>query len=142
MLQQFGNAFAFIFVAAIIPVLALTVGRFFRPDYPLSTKKIPYECGELPVGSAYVMFNHRFYLVAIIFLVFDVEVALMFPVMSIFSDYLGQSFGLKILIVSLVFLFTLFLGLVYAWLSGDLEWFMERERDSRVRKKTVTRGEA
>src|SRR5688572_27026868 len=101
MLQELGNAFAFIALAAALPPLILFVSKFFRPSFPYSGKLESYECGELPIGSAYIMFNNRFYLVAIVFLVFDVEVALMFPVLRLFrgaiesgSPFVWQVFGL------------------------------------------------
>lgn len=83
-----------------------------------------YECGELPKGSAYVMFNNRFYLVAIAFLVFDVEVALLFPVLRLFRGAVetGGAEALPIFLLSFAFLFVLLVGLIYEWKKGDIDW--------------------
>jgi len=90
-----------------------------------------YECGEVPKGSAYVMFNNRFYLVAICFLVFDVEVALLFPVMMLFRDSVNSGEGLVVFLLAFGFLFVLLAGLVYEWVKGDIDWvrdFMDRRK--------------
>lgn len=89
-------------------------------------KGIAYECGEQPVGSAWVKFNIRFYVVAIVFIVFDVEMAAIFPPATIFRDaVLGQTPGLSAgLVFFEIFLFVglLVAGLIYCWVRGDLEW--------------------
>ena len=92
-----------------------------------------YECGEVAKGSAYVMFNNRFYLVAIAFLVFDVEVALLFPVLTLFKDAVNGSGAAQVFLLSFGFLFVLFVGLVYEWKKGDLDWV----RDSLERKRAL-----
>jgi len=122
-MQELGNALAFVLVAAALPVLVLFVGSFFRPNKPFSEKLMAYECGEVPKGSAYVMFHSQFYLVAIAFLVFDVELAMLFPVMLHFKEAVVSGEGLRVFVVAFTFLFILFLGLVYEWKTGDLDWF-------------------
>ncbi len=131
MLQQFGNALAFVILAAILPIAILTIAKFLRPSYPHAGKLMTYECGEVPKGSAYVMFNNRFYLVAICFLVFDVEVALLFPVMMLFRDSVNSGEGLVVFLLAFGFLFVLLAGLVYEWVKGDIDWvrdFMDRRK--------------
>lgn len=132
MLQEFGNALSFIVIAALLPPVALTIFSFFRPSYPHAGKLMTYECGEVPKGSAYVMFNNRFYLVAIVFLVFDVEVALLFPVMMLFREAVitGQG-ATEVFALSFSFLFILLLGLVYEWKKGDIDWI----RDAKDRRR-------
>ena len=128
MLQEFGNALWFIVLAAIIPPAILFITKFLRPSYPHSAKMMAYECGEVPQGSAYVMFNNRFYLVAIVFLVFDVEVALLFPVMVLFREAVLSGEGAtQVFLLSFSFLFVLLLGLVYEWKKGDLDWIKDAE---------------
>jgi len=131
MLQELGNALSFLLLAAILPPLILFVSKFLRPSYPHAGKSETYECGEAPTGSAYVMFNNRFYLVAIVFLVFDVEVALLFPVLMLFRDALTTGEGAAVFALSFAFLFVLFIGLVYEWKKGDIDWI----RDSSDRRK-------
>lgn len=135
MLQELGNALAFIVVAAILPIFTLQVAKFFRPHHPFSAKSMPYECGEVPTGSAYIMFNNRFYLVAIAFLVFDVEVALLFPVMKLFREAALEGTALRIFIVAFTFLTILFVGLIYEWKTGDLDWYTGKLPDLRKKPK-------
>jgi NADH-quinone oxidoreductase subunit A len=127
MLQEFGNALFFLILAGILPPLILFVSKFFRPSFPHAGKMETYECGEAPKGSAYVMFNNRFYLVAICFLVFDVEVALLFPVLVLFKPSLGTAAATTVFLLSFAFLFVLFVGLIYEWKKGDLDWVKDSE---------------
>jgi NADH-quinone oxidoreductase subunit A len=137
MLQEFGNALSFIVLAAILPGAILFVSKFFRPSYPHSSKLAAYECGEDPSGLAYVMYNNRFYLVAIVFLVFDVEIALLFPVLRLFKEALGSPESLPIILLSFGFLFVLLVGLIYEWKKGDIDWV----RDAVERKKALHQDE-
>ncbi len=127
MLQELGNAFAFIALAAVLPPLILFVSKFFRPSFPYSGKLESYECGELPIGNAYVMFNNRFYLVAIVFLVFDVEVALLFPVLSLFRGAIETDMALawQIFGLSMTFVGILLIGLIYELKKGDIDWIKD-----------------
>ncbi|MBU6283973.1 NADH-quinone oxidoreductase subunit A, partial [bacterium] len=93
-----------------------------RPSNPERRKLSTYECGEPPSGSAWINFNIRFYLVALIFVVFDVEVAFVYPVVVAFRDYVQQGKGLLVLAELLFFVGILFVGLVYVWAKRDLEW--------------------
>lgn len=124
MLQQLGNALVFVLLAALLPAAILAVSKFFRPSFPHAGKLTTYECGETPKGSAYLRFNNRFYLVAIVFLVFDVEVALLFPVMILFRDAVasGGPQAAQVFLLAFAFLFVLFIGLIYEWKKGDIDW--------------------
>jgi len=88
-----------------------------RPSRPNPAKNSTYECGEEAVGSAWVKFNIRFYVVALIFIIFDVEVVFLYPWATVF-----KSLGVFALVEVLVFAGILILGLVYAWVKGDLDW--------------------
>lgn len=138
MLQEFGNALCFIVLAAVLPVGILFVSKYFRPSYPYSGKLTTYECGEEPTGSAYVMFNNRFYLVAIVFLVFDVEVAMLFPILRLFRSAVASGEGLPVFLLAFGFLFVLLVGLVYEWKKGDIDWV----RDAIERKKALRNDDA
>lgn len=85
-------------------------------------KSTPYECGEMPVGSAWSAFNVRFYVVGLIFIIFDVESVLMFPVASIFQQLNHQGDGVYALEVFLSFIAILVVGIAYCWRKGDLDW--------------------
>lgn len=137
MLQEFGNALSFVVLAAILPPAILFISKFLRPSYPFAGKLQTYECGETPKGSAYVMFNNRFYMVAIVFLVFDVEVALLFPVLKLFrSSVESGNGGAQVFLLSFAFLFVLLVGLVYEWKKGDIDWV----RDALDRKRALSSG--
>jgi NADH-quinone oxidoreductase subunit A len=137
MLQEFGNVLSFIVLAAILPPAILFISKFLRPSYPYSGKLQTYECGETPKGSAYVMFNNRFYLVAIVFLVFDVEVALLFPVLKLFrASVQGGGDSVQVFLLAFNFLFILLLGLVYEWKKGDIDWV----KDATDRKQALEAG--
>ncbi len=108
--------------AVIMFVGALLVGRLLRPHNPTDLKLTPYECGEEPIGTAWSNFNVRFYVVALVFIIFDVEGALMFPVAAVFKKFVGLGHGGAILGSLLVFICILALGVVYCWKKGDLDW--------------------
>jgi NADH-quinone oxidoreductase subunit A len=107
--------------------VALFLGGHFvsvllSPKKPTLLKSTPYECGEQPVGSAWSMFNVRFYVVGLIFIIFDVESVLMFPVASIFRQVNEAGDGLYILLVFISFISVLVEGIAYCWRKGDLDW--------------------
>jgi len=79
MLTEFGKAFIFILIGAIFVALGLLGAWIFRPHRPYPEKNATYECGEEPIGSAWIRLNVRFYVTALVFLIFDVEVAFLFP---------------------------------------------------------------
>lgn len=109
-------------IAASLVVIALTVGHFIRPSNPTKLKNTAYECGELPIGSAWSNFNIRFYVVSLVFIIFDVESALMFPVAAVFKKFNDIGEGGVILSSLLVFMAVLIIGLIYCWKKGDLDW--------------------
>ncbi|MGW8256154.1 MAG: NADH-quinone oxidoreductase subunit A [Thermoguttaceae bacterium] len=75
----------FVTVGVLFLAIALLLGRFLRPNVPSAEKLSPYECGELPVGSSFVQYNLRFYVVALLFIVFEVELAFFFPPAVVFG---------------------------------------------------------
>ncbi len=109
-----------------IAVLLFTGGHFLSvllaPKKPSHLKSTPYECGEIPVGSAWSAFNVRFYVVGLIFIIFDVESVLMFPVASIFREMNDMGEGGYILVIFLSFISVLIEGIGYCWRKGDLDW--------------------
>ena len=119
---EFANVLVYILLGAITAALMLGLGWLLRPSNPERRKLSTYECGEPPSGSAWINFNIRFYLVALIFVVFDVEVAFVYPVVVAFRQYVAQGKGLLVLAELLIFVGILFVGLVYVWAKRDLEW--------------------
>jgi NADH-quinone oxidoreductase subunit A len=117
MLTEFGKILIFIILAIIFVVITLFVAKLVRPNRPTTEKLKTYECGENPEGSPWVKFNIRFYVVALIFLIFDVEVVLLFPWALSYKEN-----GLYGFAVGIIFLLVLGLGMAYEWRKGDLEW--------------------
>jgi NADH-quinone oxidoreductase subunit A len=109
-----------------IAVLLFAGGHFLSvllaPKKPSHLKSTPYECGEQPVGSAWSAFNVRFYVVGLIFIIFDVESVLMFPIASIFREMNDAGEGLYVLEIFLSFIAILVMGIAYCWKKGDLDW--------------------
>jgi NADH-quinone oxidoreductase subunit A len=101
---------------------SLLAGAFIRPKVKNAEKETIYECGERPFSSAWFNFNPRFYIVALIFIVFDVALAMLFPPLSVVSEIAGSSGQWIIAGAVLFFLGILALGLTYVWGKGDLEW--------------------
>jgi len=122
MFFQFANVLVFFALAVLFVGGMLTLGRLLRPNNPEPLKLTTYECGEPPTGNAWVNFNIRFYLVALIFVIFDVEIAFIYPVAAVFRDWVLRGHGLFALAEIAIFLGILFVGLVYVWAKGDLEW--------------------
>lgn len=111
-----------VIIAILMVVGALLVSKLVHPSHPSKLKSTPYECGEQPVGRAWSNFNIRFYVVALIFIIFDVEGALMFPVAAIFKRFNEIDQGGIVLVTFLLFISVLVEGIVYCWKKGDLDW--------------------
>ena len=111
----------FAFVAIAFPLLLLGVARlwakFFQPPKPSAVKGDVYECGVAPTGDSWIQFKAHYYLYAILFLIFDVEVVFLLPFAVAFT---GLPTGA--LVAMLVFILLLAEGLVWAWHRGHLEW--------------------
>ena len=109
----------FFFVVGIMFVgSAFVVSWVIRPKVPANTvKNAPYECGEIIRGTARIQFNVRYYLFALIFVIFDVEVLFVIPWAVVFKQL-----GMIAYIEMLIFILILTLGLAYAWKKGALEW--------------------
>jgi len=102
--------------------LAAFVTRLISSHRPLPSKLIPYECGEAPTGDAWVQYNVRYYLYAMLFVLFDVEAAFLLPWAAEFQSLYQSGLGLAVLLEMVIFLAMLGLALIYAWRKGVLEW--------------------
>ena len=111
----------------------LQLGRLLRPNNPYDDKGEIYECGERPVGDAWIQFNPRFYLVALVFLIFDVEVAFVFPIATVFKRFITEGNGALAFVELFLFMAILLLGLVYVWVKGDLQWVKRIDIRSQIR---------
>jgi len=110
-------------VAVGIPLGMMAVSAILRPSVPEQGKRATYESGEIPTGTARVQFNIQYYMVALLFVVFDVETVLIFPWTVIYRSALSQGVALStILWPMLAFVGILVVGLVWAWRNGAVEW--------------------
>ncbi len=125
MLFNYANVLVFILFSLLFVVGIISLSKLLAPRDRSPEKLESYECGELPVGSSWLQFNIRFYLIAIAFVIFDVEIAFMFPVARVMRDLVFAGQGWFVLAEMLIFIFILFLGLIYMWRKGDLDWVKE-----------------
>jgi NADH-quinone oxidoreductase subunit A len=116
-LSQFSNVLLFLFAGVAFVLGALIVGVFFRPSNYDRDKARIYECGEPTIGSSWIRYNIRFYTVALVFLVFDVEVVMLLPVAAVLREL-----GYPALFEVLFFIGILAVGFIYAWRFGHLDW--------------------
>ncbi|MEN8133652.1 MAG: NADH-quinone oxidoreductase subunit A [Pseudomonadota bacterium] len=117
MLENYLPILIFIAVALAIGLAARGLGSVLGPRRPGQAKDSPYECGFEPFENARMKFDVRYYLVAILFIIFDLEIAFLFP-WAVVLDHIGL-FGL---IAMAVFLGILIIGFIYEWKKGALEW--------------------
>lgn len=125
--SEFGNILIFIIGGLLFILLGLLTSSFIRPNRPDEEKSTSYECGEDTIGDTWGNFNIRFYVIALMFLLFDVEIVFLFPWATVFGNInlikaTGGAWGWISILEAFVFVFILLLGLVYAWAKGYLEW--------------------
>lgn len=117
MISEFGIALLFFILGFMFVGISIFSSALIRPHRPNPIKNSTYECGEQPIGGAWIRFNFRFYVVALVFLLFDVEVVLLFPWALVFKEL-----GVFAYIAMLVFFFILIIGLAYDLGKGYLDW--------------------
>ncbi len=117
MLDNYFPVLLFIIVALAMGVAPLVLGRLLGPHRPDAAKLSPYECGFEAFEDARMKFDVRYYLVAILFILFDLEIAFLFPWATVLKDI-----GLFGFISMMIFLAILVVGFIYEWMKGALEW--------------------
>ena len=117
MLAEYLPTLMFLIVASVIGVALLVVGNALGPRRPSAEKLSPYECGFTPFEDARMQFDVRYYLIAIQFIIFDLEIIFIVPWTLVF-----QELGPRGLVTMGLFVGMLFLGFVYVWKRGALEW--------------------
>jgi NADH-quinone oxidoreductase subunit A len=116
--DQYAPILIFLAIAAVFPIAILWIAKFVRPDFkPTAEKVMPYECGITPESDARGRYTVRFYIIAILFVIFDVETIFLYP-WAVQYRVLGL-FGL---VEMLVFLGILIIGYIWLWKRGALEW--------------------
>ena len=118
MYQDYLPIIIFTVLAVALIGLPLILQHLLSPRSNKGGDKLTsYECGELPEGSAWVKFNIRFYVIALIFLIFDVEIVFLFPWAVVYNEL-----GLLAFIEAFLFVLILLVGYIYVWVKGDLDW--------------------
>jgi NADH-quinone oxidoreductase subunit A len=114
-----------VYLLVVVGFLAMNLVLWWviRPSRPTEEKITTYECGENPLGSAWIQFNIRFYVFALIFVIFDVEAVFLLPWATVFRELGALAF-----VEGLVFLAILAVALAYVWRKGDLEWVRAEDR--------------
>ena len=107
----------FLVIAPVIPLLALLIPRLIAPRKPNPLKNQTYECGIETVGETWIQFRVQYYIFALVFLIFDVEIVFLFPWAVAFDQL-----PLFAVLEGVLFILILVVGLVYAWRKGALEW--------------------
>jgi len=130
MLFDFSSVLIFLGVGFLLLAVALILSRLLQPEGKDAVDKyIPYECGEVPQGSAWIRFNIRFYVTALIFIIFDVEIIFLLPWAVVF-----KTLGPFAFVEGLIFIAILAIGLAYVWKKGDLAWIKPEDVSAMKRK--------
>ena len=116
-LLQFAPAGVLVILAVVVAFIILVISRIFGPHHPSFRKNAPYESGMKPIGPANRRLPIKFYLVAVLFIVFDVEVIFLFPIALAYSQL-----SLFAVVLAITFVLILLLGLFLEWRKGALEW--------------------
>jgi len=116
-MEVFGKIGFMLALAFIVPTIALVLSRILQPRFVTTSKEQTYECGIKPYGSAWVQFNIRYYIYALIFVIFDIETVFLYPWAVAFNKL-----GLFAIIEMFMFLAILIVGFAYAWKKGALDW--------------------
>jgi len=131
-LTEFGKIFIFLIIGILLVCGTLFLSKILAPNKPTPLKLTSYECGEEPTGNSWVQFNSRFYVIALIFLLFDVEMVFIFPWTTVFGQKslleAAPNWGWFTLIEMFIFVGILIIGLVYVWKRGDLDWIKPEQK--------------
>ncbi len=135
MLFDFAGTLVFLIVGVGFVLFSLVASRLVQRVHPTPEKLMNYECGEDPIGSPWVRFNIRFYMVALGFIIFDVETIFLFPWAVVFKDL-----GLFAFVEMMIFVAILLVGLAYIWVKGDIEWVKPQSPWAEQVEAAQTRG--
>jgi NADH-quinone oxidoreductase subunit A len=109
-------------VAILVAIIAVGLGYLFGPKRPSARKSAPYESGMRPIGPGTRRISVRFYLIAVLFILFDIEVVFFLPWAVVLRSFHNKGWGTFALVEMFVFLAILLVGYIYAWKKGALEW--------------------
>lgn len=122
MINEFGIILLFFITGFLFVAIGLLAAAIIRPSKPNPVKLSTYECGEQPIGYPWIRFNVRFYVVALVFLLFDVEIVFLLPWAVVINYFKSFGLGLFVFIEMFVFVIILVFGFAYVWAKGDLDW--------------------
>ena len=129
-ISEFGKILVFLALGVFFILAGYGVNSLLSKKKPNPIKNATYECGEESVGNSWVQFNMRFYVIALLFLIFDVEIVFLFPWATVYAQpaFLTNipNWGLLSLIEMFVFIGILLIGLIYVWKKGDLNWITSK----------------
>ncbi|QEC53173.1 NADH dehydrogenase subunit A [Anseongella ginsenosidimutans] len=130
-LSEFGKIAVFLILGTLFVMIAYGISYLLSKSKPSPGKLSTYECGEEPEGNSRIQFNNRFYVIALVFLLFDVEIVFLFPWSAVFAQEKIMEtvpvWGWFSFIEMIVFVCVLLIGLVYVWMKGDLSWIRPRQ---------------
>ena len=122
-LEQYLPIFLFILIGIAVGIAPQVIGYVLGPNRPDAAKNSPYECGFEAFEDARVKFDVRYYLIAILFILFDLEIAFLFPWAVVFKEMIAEgSHALYVFGTVMVFLAVLVIGYVVEWKNGALDW--------------------
>jgi len=126
-ISEFGGVLLFLLGGILFVMIVIGIASMIRPNRPNDQKLAPYECGEDALGNPWTNFNTRFYIVALLFVLFEVEIIFLFPWATVFgnADLIKQTNGLwgwYAITEVIVFVGLLVIGLAYAWKKGYIDW--------------------
>ncbi|MCL5270907.1 MAG: NADH-quinone oxidoreductase subunit A [bacterium] len=140
---QFAAVLVFIVLGCLFVFGNLLLGSLVRPSKFGKDKMAVYECGEPTIGPSWIRFNSRFYTIALVYLLFDVEVVVLLPAGLVLKELGAAGYGIAALVAILVFLIVLALGLAYEWFWGNLDWIRHTdEMPAEIFKPEQGAGEA
>ncbi len=129
------NLLVFACVGLVFVFANMIVGSLIRPRRKTTEGREIYECGESTIGEAWIQFDIRYYTVALVYVIFAVEIAFLFPWALVLKESLsgtgaasGAGIGIFALVEGAIFIVVLFLGLAYVWAKGDLDWVLSYQK--------------
>ena len=122
MLTEYASVVVFAVFAILFVAINLFVSRLLAPRLENVFKQIPYECGEQPVGTPWIRFNPRYFLYALTFLIFEIEIVLILPCIVVYRSWINDGQGMVAFIEIFLFVFVLACGFAYLWRRGLLSW--------------------
>lgn len=135
-ISEYGKILLMAIIGTVLVCATILLSRVLSPKNPNPIKLSTYECGEDALGTSWVQFNPRFYVIALVFLLFDVELIFIFPWATVFGNTelntIDPRWGWLTLIEMAVFIGVLIMGLVYVWKSGDISWIKPTHKTPKV----------